>query len=228
MTDLVGLVSECRVLLLDFDGPVCSVFSGISNRSAAEALVAELDSPPPSDLARTDDPFDILHFAASLGPAEATKIERRFTEIEIEAVRTARPTPDTAELIRDLWHRTDGLGVVSNNSAAAVDAYLQAHDLRQFVGGARRGIYARSSSDVSLLKPNPHMLFEALADLHAAPEECLFVGDSVSDIQAAHAAGVRAVAFANRPEKVQRFAEYTPAAIITSMRELYSDFLELF
>lgn len=227
MTDLDGLVSECRYLLLDFDGPITAVFSGISNRFAAKVLATVIDSPMPVEVATTDDPFDVLQFAASLDPGTAATVENWFTEIEVEAVRTSRPTPYTAEMIQTVWNLLDGLGVVSNNSVDGVDAYLTAHDLRQYVGGRRRGIYARTSANVSLLKPSPYLLHQAMDDLGATPDECLFVGDSVTDIQAAAAAGVPVVAFANRPEKIERLTEHSPAAVVTSMNELYSAFLEL-
>ncbi len=43
-------------------------------------------------------------------------------------------------------------------------------------------------------KPNPEVIHRALAALEVRPEECLFVGDSVPDMLAGRAAGVRVCA----------------------------------
>ena len=44
------------------------------------------------------------------------------------------------------------------------------------------------------LKPHPASLFHAAKELALAPEACLYVGDDLRDILAAHAAGMRSVA----------------------------------
>jgi len=43
-------------------------------------------------------------------------------------------------------------------------------------------------------KPDPTVIFKALAGLGATPPDCLFVGDSPADIEAAHRAGVKSCA----------------------------------
>lgn len=40
------------------------------------------------------------------------------------------------------------------------------------------------------MKPHPGMILEAMDDFSVAPEDCIFVGDTVTDMQAAHAAGI--------------------------------------
>lgn len=224
MKPLADLVGECDVLLLDFDGPVCSVFGGaISNRDAAKMLAALINSSPPEAIADTRDPFEVLQYAATLDRATAKEAERRFTEIEVEAVRTATPTPGAAELIQGTSGRLDGIAFVSNNSAAAVESYLTAHSL--CTDRFQQTVFARTSPDLSLLKPSPHLLNQAVAERQFNPATCLFVGDSVTDIVASRAAGIPVLAYANRPEKVERLAGYAPDGMITSMRELYREII---
>lgn len=43
-------------------------------------------------------------------------------------------------------------------------------------------------------KPHPDVIFKALAGLGATVDQCLFVGDSPADIEAAHRAGVKSCA----------------------------------
>jgi phosphoglycolate phosphatase len=44
------------------------------------------------------------------------------------------------------------------------------------------------------LKPSPEPALAVAAELGVAPEECAFVGDAGTDVEAAHAAGMRSVA----------------------------------
>ncbi|MCX4095079.1 HAD family hydrolase [Nocardia sp. alder85J] len=216
-TPLTRHLSDRPCLLLDFDGPICSVFSGISNKTATERLIASLDSDVPPEISESNDPFDVLAFAATVGPAVADATEQYFTKIELDAIGTARPTPGAHDVIRAADER-GRIAVVSNNSQAAISAYLKAHGMTEHVAG----IYARTDANLSHLKPHPYLLHAAMRQLQAAPDECIFVGDSVTDIVAGHAASVPVIAFANKPGKADKLAVQGPAAIISSMDELYS------
>jgi len=68
------------------------------------------------------------------------------------------------------------------------------------------------------MKPNPAPILAAARVLNAAPSDCVLVGDSLSDIDGARAAGVRVVGFANYPWKVSVFSGAD--AVITSMKDL--------
>ena len=56
--------------------------------------------------------------------------------------------------------------------------------------------------------------------LDAEPGECTLVGDSVTDIQAAHLASVHSIGYANEPGKREGFAAAGVGAIINSLAEL--------
>ncbi|MEV6661798.1 HAD family hydrolase [Nocardia fluminea] len=216
MTDLRRFMAERPCLLVDFDGPVCAVFSGLSSRHVAEQLGAAMGVTLPDHLGATSDPFELLQYAAEISDEVAVKTERELTRLEVQAVAVASPTPYAHDLIREAAGRDGGsVAVVSNNSAEAIDAYLHAHGLRTHVAG----IYARTSA-ATQLKPSPHLLQAALAGLRADAGTASFTGDSVTDVLAADAAALPAIAYANKPGKVERFAPYAPAATITSMAAL--------
>ncbi|MEV0712336.1 HAD family hydrolase [Nocardia aurea] len=216
MTDLRQLLTGRPCLLLDFDGPICSVFSGISSRHAAQELEGTFGAPLPPHLRATSDPFELLEYAAALSPSVATAVERKLTQLEIQAVNCAAPTPDAHNVIREAAQRPGGsVAIVSNNSTAAISAYLTAHNVNEHVSG----IFARRSAETRL-KPRPDLLDAALSDLGVQPDGSTFTGDSVTDLKAAHAAGVPAIGFANKPGKAERFAQYSPASTIVSMSAL--------
>jgi len=51
-----------------------------------------------------------------------------------------------------------------------------------------------SGDTIGKLKPDPAPMLHAAEQLRIAPATCIYLGDDLRDIQAAHAAGMRAVA----------------------------------
>lgn len=214
------LLANAHALLLDFDGPVCSVFAGIPAFTVADQLRDVLADCGhvnlPEGVAASSDPFDVLKYAATLGEDEHLHVEAAFAAHEVEAVSSAVPTTGAHDLIRN-WHRSGRpLAIVSNNGTPAITAYLDLYNLRNSVSF----ISARTDSNVALLKPSPHLLNQALAALHVTPDKAIFIGDSTSDIEAAQAATVRSIGYANKPSKFGAFTSMRPAAVILSMSAL--------
>jgi phosphoglycolate phosphatase len=78
-----------------------------------------------------------------------------------------------------------------------------------------------------LLKPNPHLILRAIDLLAATPDGCVLIGDSVSDIEGARAAGIRSVGLADKPGKERRLADAGADAVIHSMAQLSAALSEL-
>lgn len=79
------------------------------------------------------------------------------------------------------------LGIVSNNSRETVEFGLKQLKMENLFE------VIVTSEDVSEKKPSPEGLFKAMTLLGAAPEACLFIGDSANDILAGNRAGVESV-----------------------------------
>jgi beta-phosphoglucomutase-like phosphatase (HAD superfamily) len=103
------------------------------------------------------------------------------------------------------------------HAQTAVAAYLTDSGLSASVDY----VSARSVPDPVLMKPNPYLVRKAVSALNAKRESSALVGDQVSDVIAAHRAGVRAVGYANKSGKVDRFKEASADLIVTSMAELF-------
>lgn len=211
------ILATTEALLLDFDGPICSVFAGFPAHVVADQLrdvLAEgghTDLPP--DVAQAADPFEVLFHAATLGDEEARYVEAAFRALEADAIRSAKPTPGSHDLIRT-WKQTGRqLAIVSNNSVDAIAAYLDLHDL----SSTTDAIAARRNADIRLLKPSPYLVNEAIAVLQATPASCTLVGDSPTDVEAAHAANARSLGYAGRPGKTDALTILCPTAITTTM-----------
>lgn len=216
---LTQLLTAHRHVLLDFDGPVCAVFGGVSARDTATqfaAILRDRGVPLPAEASNTDDPFDVLRAATHAHADAALLAEASLRDLEVQAVHVAPLTPGIGGALDALVETGHTITIVSNNSEAAVAAVLAAHSLRARIGA----IIARTEPDPALLKPNPHLVRCAIQRLPANPDECVLIGDSVTDITAARRAGTAVIAYANKPGKRQNFAPHRPDAIIEHMQAI--------
>lgn len=95
------------------------------------------------------------------------------------------PYPD----VETVWTLDVPLGIVSSNQHATVECILDHHGWHdQF-----ETYYGRQPivEDIRRKKPDPHFVERALTDIGTT--NALYVGDSETDVQAAHAAGVDSV-----------------------------------
>jgi HAD superfamily hydrolase (TIGR01509 family) len=222
--ELVSIIGRTRHLLLDFDGPICSIFAGLPALSVAAQLQELLRSdgtPLPDHVASEDDPIEVLRFTSSLDLNTAALVETALRDAELAATATATPTPNVRDVLLACHQTGRPVAVISNNAQAAVETYLQAHHLAEHIDV----IVGRTDPDPRLLKPHPHLVLRALDALHGDPATSAFIGDSTSDIHSAKAAGTHAVGFANKPGKFERLQQAGADAIVTSMAELHTALL---
>jgi HAD superfamily hydrolase (TIGR01509 family) len=215
--DLAHLFAETDAILLDFDGPVCRIFAGYPARDVAAELVDVLyrnGIDAPSHVAAEADPLEVLRWTGSTGDLGATRaVEDALCAAERRAVETAAPTPYGREVIVAARQAGMPVAVVSNNSAGAVNAYLAAHRLIGHVST----VIGRAYAEPERMKPNPEPIMRAVRTLGVSPARSVLIGDSISDIDGAKAAGVRVVAYANRPPKVDTFRNAGADLVIASM-----------
>ena len=108
------------------------------------------------------------------------------------------------------------VAIVSNNAEQAVRAYLTRHGLADRIDF----IAARTTSDPALLKPNLHLHQQAMNHFGGTAAECLLVGDSTTDMQAATHTGMPSIGYANKPGKATHLAQAGATAIVTSLADL--------
>ena len=68
-------------------------------------------------------------YAAEVSPELAARVEAEMTDLEVAAAATAKPTPYVHEVLAGCRESGRTVAVVSNNSARAVNAYLDRHGL---------------------------------------------------------------------------------------------------
>jgi beta-phosphoglucomutase-like phosphatase (HAD superfamily) len=206
-------------LLLDFDGPICSVFAGMSDDTVAKKLrrrLASIGVAIPAEVRSTSDPLEVFRAVAAHGRDLGQRAQRELTLLEIQAVKTAQPTDWAKELITTARQSGRSVTIVSNNSGQAVGTYLDDHCLARYVNA----VIGRDDPNPAHMKPSPYRVRQALQILQGAPAECVLVGDSVSDVTAAHAADLAAIGYANKPGKDECLAKAGADAVITRLADL--------
>jgi len=117
--------------------------------------------------------------------------------------------PDV-DVLRDLKSMGLKMAAVSNASQECTEFVLELFDLKRYFDV----IFGKDYRYLDGAKPNPYLINKALNALGVSPKEALVVGDSLSDIIAAHRAGVKAV-------QVMRFGRIEGADYyIRDLREL--------
>lgn len=157
-----------------------------------------------------------LLLAAAGDPRLAGQLEAALQKAELTAIGTARPTAGAAESIAACVVSGRLVGVVSNNYAGAITAYLIRAGLSESVAH----VEGRDPVDPTLMKPDPHLIERAISTLGVAPASCVFVGDQTTDVDAGRAAGVRTIGYANKPGKVEALSAAGADVILTSMLDL--------
>jgi HAD superfamily hydrolase (TIGR01509 family) len=212
------LLGFAKAILLDFDGPVCSIFAGTRASDVADALAQllhRLTGKTTAVPSNERDPLNILRRAGQYGSAITRPIADALTAAEIGAVHSATPTAGAGAFLGACHATGLPVAIVSNNSSAAVVTYLKKHGLDQNAAL----VVGRTSDNPALMKPNPHLVHLALARLSAYPTTALLIGDSATDVEAARTAGVPALGYANKPGKAASLRTAGASGLIESMFE---------
>ncbi|MBU1930286.1 HAD family phosphatase [Candidatus Micrarchaeota archaeon] len=109
------------------------------------------------------------------------------------------------------------LGLVTNSSRFSMERSTTARFRKLFNPTI-------TFSDVLRGKPNPEMLLLACKKLRVKPSECILIGDSIVDVKAAKAAGIKVLAFYHKTgaSSLSELRKTKPTKLIRNLRELDS------
>jgi beta-phosphoglucomutase-like phosphatase (HAD superfamily) len=214
---LDGILRRARHLLLDFDGPLCTLYAHEPARQAADRLRAILATHTPeipTAIASTADPLAVLAHAAAISPELAEQAEAELTRCELNAAATAQPTGYSHDVIASAreGHRT--ITVISTCSARAVHAYLDRASLDELVGLV---VGRTGDAPDPTAKQNP--IDRALDALSADPATCALVAESANVLTSARASGIATIAYARTPA-VRNLTSAHADATVTSLADL--------
>jgi HAD superfamily hydrolase (TIGR01509 family) len=217
------LITRARVVLWDFDGPICRLFAGHKAERVAAELVEWLEVQGLRGLLtdperETLDPQVVLRAVGRRHPGSdlVAELEERLTQEELRAAASALPTAYADPLIRTWTAVGARLAVTTNNSPRVARAYLETRGL---AGCFAPHLYGRTQQ-LHHLKPDPHCLNRALSATGAAPSAALMIGDSASDLDAAREAGVPFLGYARNAFKEKRLRAAGAEHVVRSLEPL--------
>ena len=205
-----------RVVLFDLDGTLIDSGAIIlaSMRHAAETVL-ERRIPDAELMAAVGGPGLVAQMRA-LDSERAEELVRVYREHNEPLHEELAACAGILEVLPELTRAGVRLGIVTAKRVPTVrlafDAIPELERHFDVIVGAE---------DTERHKPHPEPILEALARLGAQPAEAAYVGDSPFDVQAAKAAGVRAVAVTwGRIHDDERLAREKPDAIVHTAEEL--------
>ncbi|MFF3798892.1 HAD family hydrolase [Streptomyces sp. NPDC002134] len=218
--DLRETIRRARVVLWDFDGPICRLFARHSAELVADGLVEWLEGRGLRGLLTESereslDPHAVLRAVDRRHPGSdlVAELEERLTQEELKAAASAMPTAWADPLIRT-WSAVGArLAITTNNSPRVVGAYL---DSRGLTGCFAPHVYGRTQ-DLHLLKPHPHCLRRALNATGSAPGTALMIGDTPADFLAAREAGVPFLGYARNERKEKLLRDAGATTVVASL-----------
>jgi pyrophosphatase PpaX len=205
-----------RVVLFDLDGTLIDSGAIIlaSMRHAAETVLAR-QIPDEELMAAVGGPGLVAQMRA-IDPEHADELVRVYREHNEPLHEELQACDGVLDVLPELKRRGARLGIVTAKRLPtvqlAVDVIPELERYFDVVVGAE---------DTERHKPHPDPILVALERLGAEPAEAAYVGDSPFDVQAAKAAGVRAVAVTwGRIHGEERLAREEPDALVHTAEEL--------
>jgi phosphoglycolate phosphatase len=170
----------------DFDGTLADSFEAIT--ASTNHVRTSYGLPPlPEAEVRKYVGYGLAHLLADLVPgAPVDEAVARYREHHARVMLTdTRLLPGVAETIPELARRGLRLGVCSNKRVEFTRELVRVLGLRDCFA------CVLGPDDVGQRpKPDPAMLLEGLTRLEVSPNETVYVGDMIVDVQTARAAGV--------------------------------------
>lgn len=184
-------MSASRAVLFDLDGTfadtapdLAAALNKLRADQGLEPLPLERVRPFASAGAR-----GLVQVGFGIKPGEGEYAALREAVLEAYGERTCvhtRPFPGIDDLLEALAAREIAWGIVTNKSTLFTERIVTA------LGLAPDCVVCGDTT--AHLKPHPASLLHAAELLELSPQQCLYLGDDLRDIQAARAAGMRPVA----------------------------------
>lgn len=134
-----------------------------------------------------------LRFALGIPGREALKefnvtdlerVHSKWSETVLEFSREVSVFPDIENVLKALSESPVKTGIVTSKTKQELIDEFEPFGLSSFFE------YTICASDTEKHKPHPEPLLACLKGLNAHPDEALYIGDSVYDLQCAKSAGV--------------------------------------
>lgn len=207
-----------RGIFLDFDGTMIDTREGIEN-SWKEMYRKVRNEEIPADVLRNSFGEPLKTSLAKIFPElemkEALRIYREYGDGHPEVM--LRPFPGVVEMVKKLAVAGYDLAVVTSRMEPSTMDGLENAGMTQCFKSIQTATNCKNH------KPHPEPIFNALEELGLEKDEVLMVGDTLFDLQAAKAAGVKSVlvGWTMDVTEEEKKGEFAPDYIIESPMSIF-------
>jgi phosphoglycolate phosphatase len=202
-----------KTIIFDFDGTLADSF--LVAREIIKKFSTEFGYKNPTDediaLLRSEHPNEIIK-KIGLSPL---KIPFLFLKVRSEMhkqILDIKPIPGIKKVLKELLSQDYLLGIVTSNNEKNVHAFLQKNDIDFF-----DFIQTESS-----LFGKAQMLTKVLKKHGISPQDAVYVGDEIRDIEAAHKVGMKIISVSWGFNDKKGLAKFHPDALIDKPTALIS------
>ena len=140
---------------------------------------------------------------------DVEKFRKKYHKIYREIVE--KPFPSAVKTIKELEKMNLKIGIVTTKSReTATEALIESKIPYKILV---------TSSDVKKIKPNAEPIIKACEELKVKPEEAVFIGDHIFDIQAAKNAGAVAIGIDTGASSREELEKQNPDFLIHDLKE---------
>jgi 2-phosphoglycolate phosphatase len=181
-----------KAVLFDLDGTLADTAHDLGHALNRQRIARGLSALPIA-LIRTEASAGargLLGLGFSIKPGDLGYDAMRTEFLDFYAEHLCRETslfPGIAELLDQLDDRQLPWGIVTNKPARFTIPLMQA------LGLSQHAACVISGGDTTHSKPHPEPLLTASNAMAIAPDECIYLGDDIRDVQASLAAGMEPV-----------------------------------
>ena len=181
-----------KAVLFDLDGTLADTAPDLGHALNRQRIDRNL-SPLPIELIRVEASTGArgllrLGFQIKLGDSGYEAMREEFLNFYEERLcHDTHLFPGIAELLDELDARNLLWGIVTNKPGRFTNPLLQQ------LGLSSRAACVISGGDTAKYKPHPEPLLTAIRALAVAPDECIYLGDDVRDVEASLAAGIEPI-----------------------------------
>ncbi|MEG0239675.1 prolipoprotein diacylglyceryl transferase [Anaerorhabdus sp.] len=176
---------------------------------------------------RTAEEFDKDKQLEVLGPPLAKMFPKYFPDKNVDELikeyreynfkihpEFVKPMENAEDLLKTLKEEGYKIGIVSTKFNDGVKLGLDLFNLTQYVD------IIVGHNDVKHGKPDPEGIFKACELLNEGHDSCIYVGDSATDIYAAHNAGVYSIGYIFNEDRIKVLEDAKPNVIIRDLKEI--------
>jgi len=205
-----------RGLLIDLDGTVTKY--NIDYQSMRNDLVSKL-----VELNASIPDYENMPIYAILISVKEKHDEEAYARIkqqifpilgsyEEEAAKTVEPQEGVLSTVKKLNEMKIELGLVTNSSKLPTRTILNRFGLTEFF----KSVVTRDESGE--LKPDPKGVLMCLEAMDMTPDESIYVGDAIIDVNVSKTVGMRSIIIPNGPSSLKRIlSEVEPDFIINNI-----------